>query len=62
MFEDTTISGKHLICDFKKITNTSLLNNKLDLKLLCRDICVANNYTILGEIDHDFEPQGCSFI
>jgi S-adenosylmethionine decarboxylase proenzyme len=62
MFEDTTISGKHLICDFKKIENTSLLNNKLDLKLLCRDVCIANNYTILGEIDHDFEPQGCSFI
>jgi hypothetical protein len=62
MFEDTTISGKHLICDFKKIENTSLLNNKLDLKLLCRDVCIANNYKILGEIDHDFEPQGCSFI
>jgi S-adenosylmethionine decarboxylase proenzyme len=62
MFENNNSSGKHLICDFKKIKNTSLLNNKLDLKLLCKDICIANNYTILGETDHEFYPQGCSFI
>ena len=62
MFEETKSSGKHLICDFKKISNTNLLNNKLDLKLLCKDLCIENNYTILGEIDHDFHPQGCSFI
>jgi S-adenosylmethionine/arginine decarboxylase-like enzyme len=62
MFENTNSSGKHMICDFKKITNTQLLNSKLDLKLLCKDLCVSNNYTILGEIDHEFYPQGCSFI
>jgi len=62
MFENTDSCGKHLICDIKKISNTQLLNNKLDLKLLCKNICIENNFTILGEIDHDFHPQGCSFV
>ena len=62
MFEDTNSSGKHLICDFKNITNIKLLNSKLELKLMCKDLCIENNYTILGEVDHEFHPQGCSFI
>jgi S-adenosylmethionine decarboxylase proenzyme len=62
MFENMTSSGKHLICDFKNITNTKLLNSKLELKLMCKNICIENNFTILGEVDHEFHPQGCSFI
>ena len=62
MFESTNSSGKHLICDFKNITNQKLLNSKLELKLMCKDLCIENNYTILGEVDHEFHPQGCSFI
>ena len=62
MFQDMSSSGKHLICDFKKITNNKLLNDKLALKLLCKNLCMENNYTILGEIDHEFHPYGCSFI
>jgi S-adenosylmethionine decarboxylase proenzyme len=62
MFEYTNSSGKHLICDFKNITNQKLLNSKLELKLMCKDLCIENNYTILGEVDHEFHPQGCSFI
>ena len=62
MFEDKNCSGKHIICDFKKITNSKLLNSKLDLKLLCKNICFNNKYTILGEIDYEFSPQGCSFL
>ena len=62
MFENMTSSGKHLICDLKNIKNTNLLNNKLELKLMCKNICFDNNFTILGDIDHEFHPQGCSFI
>jgi len=62
MFENMTSSGKHLICDFKNITNTKLLNSKLELKLMCKNICIENNFTILGEVDHEFHPQGCSFV
>jgi len=62
MFEDKTSSGKHLICDIKNITNMKLLNSKLELKLMCKNICIEQNYTILGEVDHEFHPQGCSFV
>jgi hypothetical protein len=62
MFNATNSAGKHLICDFKNITNTKLLNSKLELKLMCKDLCMENNFTILGEVDHEFSPQGCSFI
>lgn len=62
MFEHANTSGKHLICDFKKIANTELLNDKLGLKLLCKNLCIENNFTIIGEIDYDFYPQGCSFV
>jgi S-adenosylmethionine/arginine decarboxylase-like enzyme len=62
MFECLNSSGKHLICDFKKITNTNLLNDKLGLKLLCKNLCIEHNFTIIGELDHDFHPYGCSFI
>lgn len=55
-------AGKHLICDFKHITNTKLLNSKLELKLMYKDLCIENNYTILGEIEYEFSPQGCSFV
>lgn len=55
-------SGKHMICDFKNITNTKLLNNKEELKLMCKNVCIENNYTILGELVHEFHPQGCSFV
>jgi S-adenosylmethionine decarboxylase len=62
MFTNLNSSGKHLICDFKNIQNSKLLNNKLELKLMCKNICMEQNYTILGENDYDFYPQGCSFI
>ena len=62
MFSETNSAGKHLICDFKNITNTKLLNSKLELKLMCKDLCMDNNFTILGETDYEFIPQGCSFI
>jgi S-adenosylmethionine decarboxylase len=62
MFTNLNSSGKHLICDFKNIQNSKLLNNKLELKLMCKNICMEQNYTILGENDYEFYPQGCSFI
>jgi len=62
MFNNSISAGKHLICDFKDIKNEKLLNSKLELKLMCKDLCIENNFTILGEIEHEFSPQGCSFI
>jgi S-adenosylmethionine decarboxylase len=62
MFTYSKSCGKHLICDIKAIKNKKLLNNLLDLKLLCKNICIDNNYTILGELEHEFTPQGFSFV
>jgi len=62
MYNDSKYSGKHMICDFKNIQNTSLLNNKSALEEICRTICKNNNLTILQEVNHLFTPQGCTFL
>lgn len=62
MFNDSILAGKHLISDLYYIKNTSLLNDCEGLKSLCRDICVKFNFSILGELDYIFTPQGLSFI
>jgi len=62
MYDDSTYSGKHMICDFKNIKNTSLLNNKSALEEICRTICKDHNLTILQEATHSFTPQGCTFL
>jgi S-adenosylmethionine decarboxylase len=62
MFKYSKSCGKHLICDIKVIKNKKLLSNIQDLKLLCKNICIDNNFTILGEIEHEFKPQGFTFI
>ena len=62
MFQDALSAGKHLICDFKNIQNDTLLNNKTSLQTLCKEICVNHDFTILGELEKEFIPQGFSFI
>ena len=62
MYNDSKYSGKHMICDFKNIKNTSLLNNKSALEEICRTICMENKLTILKEAEHAFTPQGCTFL
>jgi S-adenosylmethionine decarboxylase len=51
MYSDKQSSGKHLICDFKGVSN-------VHVNPICRELCQIHNYTILGEIDHLFHPQG----
>ena len=62
MFQEYTSSGKHMICDFKDIKNSELLNNMEELNLVMREICKTNEFTILNEIEHQFSPIGCSFL
>ena len=62
MFQDASSAGKHLICDFKNIKNDAILNDTARLQTLCREICATHNFTILGELEKQFEPQGFSFI
>jgi S-adenosylmethionine decarboxylase proenzyme len=62
MFQDYKSSGKHMICDFKGIQNTNLLNNPNELKELLREICKTYEFSILNELDHKFSPIGCSIL
>jgi S-adenosylmethionine decarboxylase len=62
MFNDSTFSGKHLICDFKQIENIELLNSIDSLKEMCKTICKTHDYSILQECEHSFTPIGCTFL
>jgi S-adenosylmethionine decarboxylase proenzyme len=62
MFQDYKSSGKHMICDFKGIQNTDLLNNPTELKALLREICKTYEFSILNEVEHNFVPIGCSIL
>ena len=62
MFSQQSSSGKHMICDFRKIQNTELLNDPLLLKLTMKTICERFDYKILGEIKHVFTPEGCTIL
>ena len=62
MFNNYKSSGKHMICDFKNIKNTNLLNNIDDLKIMLNNICINNNFTILNTSEYLFQPIGCSII
>ena len=62
MFAESHSSGKHMICDIRDITNTSLLNNVEELKKMLKQICKKYDYSILGELNHTFTPQGCTIL
>jgi len=62
MFNESTFSGKHLICDFKNIENKELLNSIDQLKEISRTICKLHNFEILQECEHVFTPIGCTFL
>ena len=62
MFKNYESSGKHMICDFKCIRNTSLLNNMSELKNKLKQICQEYDFQVLNETEHQFIPQGCSIL
>ena len=62
MFNEYKSAGKHMICDFKEIKNIDLLNNCEELNLLLKKICLDNDFQILNENIHKFEPIGFSIL
>ena len=62
MFEEYESSGKHMICDFKGIQNIELLNNCIEINKILKEICITYDFQVLNEIQHIFEPIGCSII
>jgi S-adenosylmethionine decarboxylase proenzyme len=61
-YENALISGRHMICDLKQISNITLLNDVDKLKEIMDFICDKYNYSILQKIEHIFEPQGSTII
>jgi S-adenosylmethionine decarboxylase proenzyme len=55
-------SGKHLICDLRNIRNTSLLNSLDGIRQVIDTICSEHSFTVLGKLEHQFSPQGCSLV
>lgn len=62
MFTTSLSSGKHMICDFKGIQNTDLLNNHTNLKNMLKQICELHQFQILDELEYSFTPQGYTLI
>jgi len=62
MFNEYESSGKHMICDFKEIKNNDLINNIEQINIMLKQICLDYDFQILGEVNHKFEPIGCSII
>lgn len=57
MFQDIVKAGKHMICDFKNIQNTELLNNQEKLDKMLEFICVFYEFQIIDKIQKKFTPQ-----
>ena len=62
MFDEYESSGKHMICDFKGIQNLQLLNDCSELNKMLKEICKNYDFQILNEVQHIFEPIGCSIL
>ena len=55
-------TGKHMICDIHHIRNTELLNSMSRIRGVLDAICTTHSFTVLGILEHQFEPQGCSLV
>ncbi len=55
-------TGKHMICDLSNIKNMTRLESMESMCQLFDDICAKYEFTVLGKIEHKFEPQGLSLI
>jgi len=64
MFSDKDLetSGKHMICDIREIKNTALLQNPEKIREVLTQLCEKQQYSILGKLEHVFEPEGCTMI
>jgi len=51
-----------MICDIKNIKNKELLNDINQIKQVLDTICEKENYSILGRLEHQFEPEGLTIL
>ena len=55
-------TGKHMICDLANIRNMDRLESMSEMCALFDSICQKHDFTVLGKVEHVFEPQGLSLI
>lgn len=55
-------TGKHMICDLVNIRNMTRLESMNSMRELFDGICARHDFTVLGRIEHQFEPQGISVV
>jgi S-adenosylmethionine decarboxylase len=55
-------SGKHLICELKNVKNETLMHSLEGIKSLLDNICEKYNYSILGKMEHQFQPIGITLL
>ena len=60
--KDIKSSGKHMICDVQEIRNERLLNSLEGIKSILDSICEKHCFVILGKLEYQFEPIGCSLV
>lgn len=61
-FSGTISTGKHMICDLVNIKHMSRLESMELMRELLNEICARHDFTVLGSIEHKFEPQGLSLV
>jgi S-adenosylmethionine decarboxylase proenzyme len=54
--------GKHMICDLHNIRNTELMNSLSGIRDVVDGICDQYAFSVLGKLEHQFSPQGCSLV
>jgi S-adenosylmethionine decarboxylase proenzyme len=55
-------TGKHMICDLTNVRNMMRLESMESMHVLLNNICERYDFTVLGKIEHTFEPQGLSVV
>ena len=55
------VLGKHLICEFWEI-DPDILNDSLLLIKTLQEGCESAGATVLGHLEHQFDPQGITII
>lgn len=55
-------SGKHLICELKDVKNETLMNSLDGIKSLLDEICEKYKFSILGKMEHQFQPIGITLL
>jgi S-adenosylmethionine decarboxylase len=55
-------TGKHLLCELYNVRNVQLMNSMTGIRDVLNWLCDTYSFSVLGKLEHQFEPQGCSLL